>query len=257
MKKFLSILVMVAMVLSLVQGFAPKPVAKADSSDLNVVIVYPGPGKTVNPGDCFYVNAVISNKGTTPVNTTATLTIDGPATTADGPKPIKLGDHGTTDVWWKVCCTGGGDVKLTVTAGTGTDFVIVHQTGQQIDKKLIVTWVETPCMAPFNGQVPVGTLFTVKAKLHSLFDCAEKVKVTIGYSGSLELLSAETVPVGDVCTGRDEEVAWNFKCTGEGDASVFIKDVFVFNLLQNQISLPDPCKFHQGPTIPPPPPPCR
>jgi hypothetical protein len=152
MKKFLSIIVMVAMVLSLVQGFAPKPVAEAASSGLQV------------------------------------------------------------------------------------------------------TWLETPCMTPFNGQVPVGTLFTVKAELHSLSNYAKNVSVTIGYSGSLELLSAATVPVGDVYSDRDEIVAWNFKCTGEGDASVFISSVQVDNLTQGQVSLPDPCNFHQGPPTPPPPP---
>jgi len=79
------------------------------------------------------------------------------------------------------------------------------------------------------------------------------VSVKIGYTGALQLLSAETVSVGDVYSDRDEEVAWNFKCVKEGDASVYIADVIVGNLSIGQVERPKPCNFHQGPPSETPP----
>jgi len=262
MKKFLSIMITVAMVLSLVQGFAPKPVAKAVMPDLNVVILSPEDGTTsIMKEDCFYVNAVISNKGITPINTTATLTIDGNATTADGSKPIILGDHGTTDVWWKVCCTDLGPVTLTVTAGAGSDSVKVYQGGETEEKKLVVTWIETPCkqedLFPVDPtthlpQVPVGTEFTVKVDVESLFNCAKNVNVTISYSGGLVLLTPETVSIDSICKNQHADAGWRFRCTDEGDASVYIEDVTADGLDFGQVDISgaSKCKFHQGPAHP-------
>lgn len=256
MRKFLSILVAVVMLMSMVPVFgAGTPVVKADSEPLDIVILYPEAPFEVEPDDCFYVNAVISNKGSGKISTTATLTVVGNASINDEPsKPISLGNHGTTDVWWKVCCTNPGDVILTVTAGgVSSKPVTIHQEGESLEKKLVVTWIETPCMSPFDGEVPVGTYFTVKAKLQSMFDFAGNVKITIGYTGDLELLSAPTVPVGDIYTDRDEEAAWNFYCNGLGNASVYIADVEVDNLTDEEILKPDPCSFYQGEPEEPPP----
>lgn len=264
MKKFLSVLITVAMMMSMVAVVGQGNVAKAVMNPLEVNIIYPGSSLTVDPYKTFYVNAVIANPASSSVTDTATLTIDDPTKAEildSASKTISLGDHGVTDVWWKVECLGAGAVKLTVTAGAGSDAVTVTQTGEVPQQpELHITWIETPCMEPnvfpvdpvsYLPQVPVGTYFTVKANIHSDFDYAENVSVKIGYTGGLQLLSAETVPVGDVYTSRDEEVAWNFKCVEEGDASVYIADVTVGNLSPDEIDLPETCEFYQGPYTPP------
>ncbi|HOV50844.1 MAG TPA: hypothetical protein PLZ61_05840, partial [Candidatus Cryosericum sp.] len=264
MRKFLSILIALSLVMSLFSGFvaAPKSVSAAEPAATEVKIVTPAPLTDFTPGSEYYVNAVVSNLDRVNgiAGATATLAIDGNAALVDGEtatKSIDLPACGVADVWWKVKCTNPGTVKLTVTSGSGSDDVTVTQTGEVTPQgaDVNVTWVETPCGTPYKGLVPVGTYFAVKALATYIpSGYAENASMTIHWTGDLELLSPATVNTGDLYAVRPEEVGWNFKCTGEGDASVWVE----FNSVDvdpARVNYPKPCNFHQGPIPPPPPPP--
>ncbi|HEX7608194.1 MAG TPA: hypothetical protein VF370_02610 [Candidatus Cryosericum sp.] len=265
MRKFLSILIALSLVMSLFSGFvaAPKSVSAVTLAPTDVKILTPTVSSPAfAPGDEFYVNAVVSNPNPDAgiVPATATLSIVGNAALVDGEtaiKPIDLPANGVADVWWKVVCTDPGNVTLTVTSGLGLDSVLVHQSGTVSQTSdVVVTWVESPCdVYPYNGIVPVGTYFTVKA-LATLSDTFAGVyagasSMTIHYSGNLQLLSAATVPVGDLYAGRPEEAMWNFICLGPGDASVWVEFTSADVLPANVTYVDMPCEFTQGTTLPP------
>ena len=254
MRKFLSILIALSLVMSLFSGFvaAPKSVSAATLAPTGVKILTPTAGATSSPGDEFYVNAVVSNPNPDAgiVPATATLSIVGNAALVDGEtatKPIDLPANGVADVWWKVVCTDPGNVTLTVTSGAGHADVLVHQTGAVSQTSDVeVSWVESPCDTyPYNGIVPVGTYFTVKARatLSDTFEgaYAGASSMTIHYSGNLQLLSAATVPVGDLYASRPEEAMWNFRCLGPGPASVWVEFTS-----ENVSYVSMPCEFTQG-----------
>lgn len=264
MRKFLSILIALSLVMSLFSGFvaAPKSVSAAEPAPTDVEILTPTDGTAFTPGDEFYVNAVVSNPSrvTGIVGATATLTMLDNAALVDGEtatKAIDLPACGVADVWWKVECTGPGDVTLTVTSGAGHDDVLIHQTGETPQGDDVrITWIETPCMTPFNGLVPVGTYFTVKAlaTLAPMFDgvYAESSSMTIKYDPAVvQLLSAETVPVGDLYYQRPEEAMWNFRCIAKGETEISVEFISV-DVDPANVIYPEPCEFTQGdPYIPP------
>jgi hypothetical protein len=262
MRKFLSILIALSLVVSLFSGFvaAPKSVSAATLAPTGVKILTPTAGATFSPDDEFYLNAVVSNPDGLNgiVGATATLAIAGNAALADGEtatKPIDLPASGVADVWWKVVCTDPGDVTLTVTSGAGHADVLVHQSGTVSQTgDVTVTWVESPCGSPFNGIVPVGTFFAVKARATLSPDFegvyAGASSMTIHYSGNLQLIGAATVPVGDLYATRPEEAGWNFKCLGTGPASVWVEFTSADVLPANVSYVEMPCEFTQG--TPPP-----
>jgi hypothetical protein len=217
-----------------------------------VKIITPAGGTEIAPESTFYVNAVVSNpdRELGIPDATATLAIEGNAELVAGEEATKLIDLpacGVADVWWKVECTDPGPVVLTVTSGAGSDEVKIKQTGEQPqDADVLITWVETPCMSPFNGTVPVGTYFTVKAlATYVPSGYAENASMTIHWDGDLELLSPATVKTGDLYKVRPEEAMWNFKCLGKGDASVWVE----FNSVDvdpAKVLYPPDCEFYQG-----------
>lgn len=264
MRKFLSILIALSLVMSLFSGFvaAPKSVSAAEPAPTDVEILTPTGGTPFTPGDKFYVNAVVSNPDRVNgiADATATLTILGNAALVDGEtatKAIDLPACGVADVWWQVVCTDPGDVTLTVTSGAGSGSVDIAQSGETPQgDDVVITWVETPCGEPFKGLVPVGTYFTVKAlaTLSSMFDgiYAESSGMTIKYDPAVvQLLSAETVPVGDLYYGRPEEAMWNFRCIAKGKTEISVEFISV-DVDPANVIYPKPCVFTQGdPYIPP------
>jgi len=266
MRKFLSILIALSLVMSLFSGFvaAPKSVSARELAPTEVKIILPQ-GTTYTEGDEFYINAIVTNpdrKNGIP-GATATLAISGNAALVDGEmatKPIDLPACGVADVWWKVKCTAPGNVRFAVTSEAGQAYAYVTQLGEvSQETDVVVTWVETPCMTPFLGKVPVGTFFTVKAMatISPMFEgvYAENSSMTIMYDpAAITLLSAETVPVGDLYAARPEEAMWNFQCIAEGDTAISIKGGFTsVDVLSENVVYPLDCEFTQGtPEIPDP-----
>jgi ABC-type transport system substrate-binding protein len=92
MRKFLSVLVALSLVMSLFSGLVAAPKSVSAAAPLTeVTIVTPGSGASFTPGSEFYVNAVVSNpdRDAGIPDATATLTIEGNAVLVDGETATK------------------------------------------------------------------------------------------------------------------------------------------------------------------------
>jgi hypothetical protein len=151
MRKSISLLVVVAMVLSLFGGLGNLRTASAapvvGDSKLQVRIITPAhegsdgvPHMGIPVGAEFYVNATIANPTDAAIPTSAELLIDAGAIVLDtNPKALTIPAHGVLDVWWKVECTAVGTSKLTVTASGSSDDVLVAQYPEKLPPKIIVS----------------------------------------------------------------------------------------------------------------------
>jgi len=252
MKKVLSLLVIVAMVLSLVAGVAPRTVSAAEGAGPAPVVNIVYAPASVDVGGDFYVNAVVANAA----GGTATISFDSGVELAAGEtlytKPAGVDCVG--DVWWKLTCTAAGFSTITITSGADSKAVTVKQGDPVVQNPdFTITWLETPCDAPFNGEVAIGSLFSVKAKVvyhgTGLSDPVS-LKLTLGPQLAFEPSTPADgiIAVGPMSSSREEIAAWNIKCTGLSEATF----VAVSLALPEGVTanVPDPCYFDQG--TPPP-----
>jgi hypothetical protein len=91
-----------------------------NKAHLRVTIDSPANGTTVTPQDTFTVTATVTDTGGSHAsNITATISISGPASTAE-PLTKPVSDHldvgQSATVSWELQCTDPGDVTITVTA---------------------------------------------------------------------------------------------------------------------------------------------
>jgi hypothetical protein len=146
------------------------------------------------------------------------------------------------DFWWKVCCTGEGEVKLWVEAtssrptplacGLGgapfegkSEEVTVKQVLPECEPCLVVDIIECP------EEVSPSNVFGVKAKIHNVCD-----NLTCGVAATIKIESygdqggtasrlpgyPATLNVGCIYPGRYEEVGWTLHCDTGGDVKITI-----------------------------------
>lgn len=221
MRKSISLLVVVAMVLSLFGGFGNlRTASAAPVSPLQVRIVS-SPG-SVLVGDKFYVNATVANPTATAITTPATLGISAGATVLDtNPKTLVVPAHGVVDVWWLVECTAAGTTYLTVTAGNAAR-ATVYQKANPVDPKIIVTIIEAP-----DSIIPVSHNDVIKATVYNasgedLTNASATLIIGDGDPGELTNGDVPTIPLTSegslfFYAGTTQTVAWNVHCTGLGE----------------------------------------
>lgn len=222
MKKFLSIFIAVAMVLSFASAFGGQaaPIAKAAGSGAIVKIMLPDDGHQYKVDDTFYVDAVISNPTDSAMSGPAVIDPGLTAALAAGEvasKSITVPAHGVIDVWWKLQCTAAGDSEITVSFNGADDSITVHQSSPT-KTKLKVTIIEQP-----DPQIPISTDFVVKAKVEAPLEDVDNVKVTISFDNDLvELTNGDpaTWNLGHVYKGDTHIVTWNLHCKGNGTTTI-------------------------------------
>ena len=225
MRKSISLLVALAMVLSLFGGFGNLRTASAapvvGASSLQVRIV--SSPSTANVGDTFYVNATVANPTAAAITTSANLGISAGATVLDtNPKTLVVPADGVIDVWWQVECTAAGTTILTVTASGSSDQATVTQIATPVNPKIIVTIIE-----PLTDvTVPVSTNSVIKATVHNdsgqdLTGASVTLVIPAGQPGVLTNGDVPTIPLTNAGSlffyaGTTETVAWNVHCTSPG-----------------------------------------
>lgn len=250
MKKVLSMLVVLSLVMSLFSGFmaAPKTVSAAEGASLAPVvnIVY-APTGTIAVGSTFYVDAAVANAA----GGSATISFDSGVKLVAGETATKpVGTDSVGDVWWKLQCTATGVSTITVASGTASDSVKVTQGVPPVSTQdFTITWMETPCVTPFNGKVAVGSLFSVKALVHyNGTGLSDPVSLKLTLGPDIAFVSPTPadgiVAVGPMSSSRDEVAGWNLQCTGE-TLSTFVA-VSLYAPADKTADVPDPCRFQQG-----------
>ncbi len=217
-------------------------------NSLVVNIERPVTSTIIAVGSTFYVNAVITNVSPEPMEgAQATITITGNASlhpdegeTKDVLVPGQ--DEGTipawssAEVWWRVDCTGLGDVTIEVeaqaTASTGTelegsDSVTVHQR----DVWLVAEIIEPPFKLADGSQRPPdgysvceSNNFVVKAIITNIHNSTiNGVFATITVPTGASLVDdPETWTIGTLAPGKSAEVAWNLHCEEAGSVEITV-----------------------------------
>ena len=260
MKKFLSIFIAVAMVMSFASVFSGQAtVAKAESGQAIINILKPNSDpnnvETKFVGQTFYVDAVISNPTDSAMSGSAVL---DPGATAivldDASKNESIPAHGTVDVWWKLQCVKAGDSTITVSFNGVSKSVTVHQKNKK-DTKLVVSIIEAP-----TDTIAPSTDFVIKAKAQNVTDPGSPfavdisdLKATIQIDGPAELLNPDaTITDPMLYAGDTDTFAWNLHCTGPGKVVIKVNAVGKNNatgkdLTENEILLvKDPVIVDQG-----------
>lgn len=222
MRKFLSILVAVVMLMSMVPVFgAGTPVAKADASAAIVEILMPATGETYTVNEKFYVNAAISNPTDSAMSGNAVIDPGLTAALVTGEvasKPVTVPAHGVVDVWWQLKCVSGGDSTITVTFNGVSDSVLVHQYSPPTTK------LKVEIIEPEGDlTLPISSDFVVKAKVTAPLQDVSNVSVTITFDNDLVELTngdPQTWNLGYIYKGDTHTVAWNLHCKGAGKTTV-------------------------------------
>ena len=188
-------------------------------------------GGVLDRGDVFYINAAVANNGNgSAEGVTATIDIDGNAILATGETYTKtigvIEGCALDDAWWKLQCSGPGNVTITVTAvGTNVaeaeDYTDVCQYVPEPICLLTVTEVEKP-----DGMVEPCQNFGIKALITNCNSCITAANVVgiITISGPASIVGGDpnSWPVGNIAPGDTQEVGWTLHCDGPGNVSITV-----------------------------------
>jgi len=262
------LLVALAVVVSLGVGGIVQPNSPQVSADngsesliVDIVKVLNATGvekTTFAVGECYLVNAAVAYKdieieGTSSVSVSATIDPGQYATLASGEVATKalgsISRNSTTDVWWRVCCTGEGSTTITVNANsTGlsdSDSVLITQ-GTPLPDVLEIELIECPGDMVLNQSDD----FVIKARVnntHGSIVATDVWGIISGYAAvnaSLTAGNPDRWELGDIWPGESAEVMWNLHCDGCGQGYVTI-DAEASNLEPSQIAEAQ-CYVDQG-----------
>jgi hypothetical protein len=237
MKKILSILLAVVLVLSFAVVATPVSAADYYYAELVANITAPAHGVDIMGGAEFTVTANVTNNGTGYAqDVKATIVISGDATLKTGQVATKTiaaqlpAVNGTGQVSWILVCTGAGAVNVTVTpsgiepntlnpivAGLlHSDTVTIYQ-----KKVLEVTIVAPADFTAFN----VTDEFDVTANVENISSLnATDVTLTISIDRYATVKAgAVTRTVGSLNSGAaSTNYTWTIQCTGDGFSRITV-----------------------------------
>ena len=230
-------------------GTPCQPCDCPQGSRLQVNIVMPENGASINEGDYFWVNATVARPSEVTAdvhNVFAEICIEGDACLVDCSQkqgPVDLDNcWEVRDFWWRLQCTGDDPANITVNAwGDGIlgdcDAITVKQIERPCDK-LEVSIIECP-----EAPIMPSTVFAVKALVKNVTDyeiCDVNTEIEI--SGPASLMPSNPNPcwnIGSIRPGCTEEVAWTLHCDGGGDVKIDVEAEF------DDCQAKDTCVVHQ------------
>lgn len=224
-----------------------------------------GDNTTFNVSDDFLVNAAVAYKninGTGNVSVSATITLpdnvelDGSEGGAYTKELGVIESNGTTDVWWRLHCTGNGTSIITVTASSASlADASANETVTQgeVAAETVLEITVTEC--PNQTELHQSDNFVIKANVTNTGngditarDVWGIISIPEAVNASLNASNPDRWFLDVIYPGETAEVMWNLHCDGPGEGNITI-NAEADNLGPTQIA-EDTCYVYQE--TPPP-----